>query len=160
MTGKSGEKAREAEAFFGGIPTGPDVKRLRDRWPELEVGDTITDAEVAEVLCVPVKSHRYKTVTTVWKKRWEEDGKVIGRKNGNSFVVLTDSEKFAVVQGKLRTVVRGIRRVRTIGGLIDQKNLTEGERVGLARDDKMAVAMLLTAQTRSTAELPSMYEEK
>lgn len=54
--------------FLGGIPTAPDVKKLRTAFPEIKEGDQITHEQVEAVLKLDAKSSRYRSITTSWRK--------------------------------------------------------------------------------------------
>jgi hypothetical protein len=71
----------ERLSFFGGVPTDPDIKRLRDHFPDsqMQEGAQFPYADVEEVLGVDRKSNRFRTVTTRWRKIVEdESGFIIG----------------------------------------------------------------------------------
>lgn len=54
--------------FLGGIPTGPDVKRLRESLPKLTDGLEITHDDVSAVLGLSPRTSRYRAVTGAWRK--------------------------------------------------------------------------------------------
>jgi len=114
-----------------GMPTAPDVKLIREHYPDnrLEEGTMIaTKEEIAKIIMVDVESHRFKTVTGAWRRSVErETGKVIKLVNGE-FNVLDDSGKLLEVGGGLRSAAKKIRRVKTVGSYIARRNLSDDER--------------------------------
>jgi hypothetical protein len=114
-----------------GMPTAPDVKLIREHYPDnrLEEGTMIaTKEEIAKIIMVDVESHRFKTVTGAWRRSVErETGKVIKLVNGE-FNVLDDSGKLVEVGGGLRSAAKKIRRVKTVGSYIARRNLSDDER--------------------------------
>lgn len=57
-----------SKAFFGGIPTDSDVKKLLEAFPDIKPGEMITYTQVAEVIRVKYGTSRFRTVTTAWRK--------------------------------------------------------------------------------------------
>lgn len=100
----------------GGVPTDPEVRRLKDRYADVARlrGTTIPHDDVEELIGVSRHSSRYKTVTDRWRRHVErETGVVIsgqGEAIGVGFRVLTHAEQvtFGVAQrvGAGRRIVR------------------------------------------------------
>lgn len=114
-----------------GMPTAPDVKRIREHYPDnkLEEGDQVATKEaIAQIITEDPESNRFRTVTSAWRKSVErETSKVIKLVNG-VFIVLDDSEKLGEVGNGLQSAARKIRRVKTVGSYISRRNLSEDER--------------------------------
>jgi hypothetical protein len=54
--------------YFGGLPTGPDVKLLLEHWPQIKEGQEISHEEVERVLKLKRDETRYRGVTMAWRK--------------------------------------------------------------------------------------------
>jgi len=145
---------------IGGMPTAPDVKLIRDYYPDsdLREGETeITHEKIAEIIGVSVDSNRFQTVQRAWRKAAERDsGKVIASENG-VFRVLDDSGKLTSVDREIRGAGRKIRRAKWRGSYINRKNLTEDERLKYDRTNqrmsKLAEADRLAAKHNSAPKL-------
>jgi len=150
------KKTTKQRLYFGGIPTEPDVKKIRERWPDdsLKVGQVITDEDMQNLILCDYGTSRFRTVTHAWRKALELAGILIGRERGVGFLVLNDSEKLDLQEGKVKTSVRAMKRSREIGTHVDRKKLTDEERTRQDFLDVKAANALLSLQTQSRAELP------
>ncbi len=149
----------DAKLHFGGIPVAPDVKRIRDEWPDetLTEGQIISDADMETVIGCRKSHDRYQTVTQKWRKTVEMScGAVIGREPGVGFKVLSDSEKLQLQEGKVKSSFRAMRRSRDVSIRIDRNNLSDDERKRQDFLDRKAAAGLLVLQTKSIAQLPQL----
>lgn len=121
----------EIRSIADGMPTAPDVKAIREQYPDsaLQEGSNIaTKEEIAKIIGEPVNSSRFRTVTNAWRKAVErETAKVIKLKSGK-FFVLDDSEKLDEVGGGLQSVAKKLRRVKTVGSYITKNRLSQEER--------------------------------
>lgn len=150
---------KDSELYFGGLPTEPDVKRIREIYPDsaLKVGDLIAYEDMAEALDEEKDSFRFKTITNRWRKLVEKDcGKVIGVEKGIGFKVLSDSQKLDLSGLKLRSATRMARRSYIVAGRVDRRNLSEDERKRLEHHSRCSAQVLAASQLKRTAELPSM----
>jgi hypothetical protein len=146
-----------------GMPTGPDVRRIREKFPDslLVEGETeIAYEEIAEVIYESIDSNRFRTVTMAWRRAVQKDsGKIIKCQNGN-FVVIDDSGKLGEVKSRVRSAGKNIRVAKNVGSLIDRKNLTKDETYYLEREEfrlsKMAEANRLASKT----EVPKLGQEE
>lgn len=108
-----------SKAFFGGLPTALDLRRLAEAFPQIEEGDEITHEEVAEVLEVDQTGNRYRTVTNAWRKQLLNEHNVeLGALPGIGFRSLTPSERVSGgvkgVQSGTRKQLRSVRRVALV----------------------------------------------
>lgn len=107
------------KVFFGGVPTGADVRKLIDAFGTPAPGDQIGHDEIAQVIGVDRKSARYRTVTLAWRKelltRHNTDLACV---SGEGYRALTDAERVAAgLKGTrygMRKIVRGIKRVDVV----------------------------------------------
>lgn len=149
----------ESELYFGGLPTEPDIKKIREFYPDqsLKVGDVIAYNDIAEILGVPYGSSRFKTVTDRWRKVFEKDsGKVLDCEKGVGFRVNHDSQNLDLSGKKLRTATRMARRSYIVAGRIDRKNLSDDERKRLDFQARCSAQVLAASQIKRTAEVPSL----
>ena len=54
--------------FLGGVPTAPDVKKLREAFPEITEGTDFTHEQIEQVIGLDAKSTRYRCDTLSWRK--------------------------------------------------------------------------------------------
>lgn len=147
--------------FFGGIPTGPDVNRLLAEYPiEKLTEGTLIDYEcVAKIISNPVRSTRWISVTTAWRKRIENDFNVILScdPNKKAFVVLTNGEKVELSRQKLRESAKKAKRSMIISARVDLPKLTAEERKAYDFNTAKAAAIMASAQLRNGKKaLPEM----
>ncbi len=152
--------SRVQKVYFGGIPTEPDVRRIRERFPDdqLVVGQVIPYSEVATIIQAPYRSARFVCVTQRWRILVEKDrGLVIGVEKSEGFKVLDDHQKLDLSGDKLRTAVKQARRSFTLVGMVDRRNLSDEERSRMEHYNNRSAAMISVAQRRSAGTtLPSL----
>lgn len=149
----------EEQLYFGGLPTEPDIKRIRDAFPDdaLQTGDIIPYSEVGDVIGYPYGSVRFRTVTNRWRKMVERDcGKVVHIEKNLGFRINTPSQNLELSGCKLKSAVRMARRSFIVTGRIDRSALTEDELKRLDHQAKRSATMLASGQIKRTAELPCM----
>lgn len=149
----------ETNIFSGGVPTAPDVKRLRDNFPDntLQVGQQVKYGEVEKILGCSKHSYRFKTVTFRWRRLVEKESNVIiGTDTGKGFVILDDHQKLSLSGSKLRTAARFAKRSYIVAGHINRRNLTDDEASRLDHQGKVAGAVLAAAAIKRNAELPTI----
>lgn len=148
------------ELFFGGLPTEPDVKKLREMFPESEMkpGKTITYEDVSVIINAPYGSSRFMGVTTQWRKIVEKETNIIiGTKPGEAFVVLSESEKVGLSGDQLRKAGRRARRAWVVSQRIERASLTEEERRRLDHHQGVASNVIASAQLRNgRKQLPAV----
>lgn len=149
----------QGKVFRGGVPTAPDVRKLREMFPDkdLNVGDVLAYDDIAEVVGCAYGTSRFKSITDRWRKLVEnESGKIIGVSKGVGFAVLSDSQKLEVSHQKLRTAVRSAGRSLTVAMHIDRSNLTDDERLRLDHQNRINASLLAAAQISPNTELPKL----
>jgi hypothetical protein len=149
-----------SKAYFGGVPTRPDVKKIRERYPssELEPGQIIRYGELEEVLIgVKYGSNRFLAVTNRWRRGVEEEsGKIIGTEMGVGFRVLTEAEKVELRFSKTRSSIRLSRRSNTISSRIDTKKLSAEERAKNDHLDMINAKIIASGLIKPQAQLPEI----
>ena len=161
MTATKQEDSKQG-LYFGGVPTEPEVRRLRDEYPDasLTPGSTIDYAEVAELIHSPARSHRFNTVCHRWRRQVEQEtGTIIGADKGK-FIVLDDPDKADLAGAKLRHAVRSARRSATVACRVDRKRLDEPGRDRLDHVTMIAARLQETARLASRTQLPRLTEQQ
>jgi len=146
--------------FFGGVPTEPDIRALRDAYPESEMtaGTVIPYEAVEEIIGVGRDENRWKSVTNRWRKVVErETGRVvIGVEAGVGFRVLDAVQKIDLGHSKLATAGRHARRAYVLTARVETAGLSDEEKARLMNLQKRSGAFIAAAQIKSTAELPTL----
>lgn len=106
-----------SKAYFGGLPTQPDVNRLNEAFA-LKVGDEIRHEQIEAVLGVSRNSNRYRTVTNAWRNNRRMYGLELGSVTGVGFRVLDPAERidrgYADVRSGVRKQLRAIDRTSAV----------------------------------------------
>jgi hypothetical protein len=148
-----------ARTIGDGLSTAPDVKKIRETFPDSKLieGETKIEKEsIAKILYLDIESCRYKTVTRAWRNAVQrESGKLIRLVDG-FFCVLDDSGKLEVVKSDLAGAGRKIRKARTNGSLIERKNLSDEERCHFDRVNFRMSKMMEADRLASKAEIPQL----
>jgi len=145
--------------YFGGVPTDLDIKKIRSEFPDLALkdGQRISYEEIAGLIKEPVRSNRFRSVTTRWRKLIEEESNIIvGCVDGRAFVVLTDGQKLGLAGTKFRSAVKHTRRARKLLARTDRNKLSKEERERFDHQDRNTAAILLAAQQKSPKALPDL----
>ncbi|MGD9818458.1 MAG: hypothetical protein AB7V04_07130 [Desulfomonilaceae bacterium] len=148
-----------SRAFFGGLPTDMDIKRLRERWPDAEMkpGDKILYDAVAGVIGAKYRSSRFTSVTNQWRKVVERESNIIlGTEPATAFVVLNESEKLDMSGQKLRMAGRAARRSWVVGSRIDRKQLSCEEARRLDHNVSVTAKIISSTQIRKPQIIPEM----
>jgi hypothetical protein len=105
-----------------GVPTEIDVKRLREAYPQLAVGQLIPYEDVARVIGAPYKTGRFRVVTEAWRK-WlrRSENCAVKCVAGRGFMRMAELERSEVDrvgwrkdQGRAARKVRDLARVDTL----------------------------------------------
>lgn len=104
-----------SKLFLGGMPTGPDLRKLADAIGVPVVGQNISHQEVEDCLGHKRDSNRYRTVTTHWRRDLLRDHDVdLEAVPGVGFRVMSAAERVSTgkkgVQQGTRKVLRSITR--------------------------------------------------
>ncbi len=145
--------------FSAGIPTGTDVRKIRDIYPDsdLEVGQKIDYQDVADIIGVDVSSSRFKTVTSAWRRAVErESGLFIGTDPGKAFCVMTESDKLQLAGSKYRQSLRSSRRACVVTSVIDRKQLTDDEARTLTFVSERSAKILNLSRLKREQILPEI----
>jgi hypothetical protein len=145
--------------FIGGIPTGPDVRKIRQKYPDntLSVGTTIEYKKISALIGHEPGSYRFKTVTSAWRKVVEKESAIfIGTNPGVEFVVLNEREKLDLAGSKYRHSLRASRRANIVASHVNRKEISEEEATRLDFIDNRSAAILSMARLKKTPILPEV----
>lgn len=117
-----------SNVFFGGVPTGADVRKLLDAFPDIKPGDVIAYADVAKVIGADHGSNRFKSVTDAWRKTLlRTSNLVIEAVTGRGFRRLPEQERSERDrEGWRKDQSRAARKVRDLART-DTRDFTESE---------------------------------
>ena len=144
-----------AKVFLGGLPTGPDVKRLIEQLGEINPGRVITYDETCVVVGVKRDSHRLRSLVTAWRRRlYREMNYVFEAVPGQGLRRVTEEERSKGNALHFRRRVRGIRRDTADQALVDTSALSPKEL--RAHDHRRRVQEAATdALSRAVKEIAS-----
>lgn len=117
------------KAYFGGMPTDLDVRKLIEAFPALIEGARITHEEIEAVISVGRHSNRYRAITIAWRSKLLRDSNLeIGAVSGVGFEVRTSegrmSSSIKGFQSGTKKQLRSVKRallVKTEDPLLRQK---------------------------------------
>lgn len=140
--------------YLGGLPTGPDVRKLEAKFPDLEAlrGKIITHEEVEQLLGEPRTSNRYKTVTGAWRRKVEKSTGIVidgrGEAQGVGFRVLLHGDQVEFGVNQRRAGARRIRRAyQAVASTNEEKLTAEQKRL---RDHEIFAAAKINAVMMAT----------
>lgn len=151
----------QATVFSGGVPTGPDVKLIREVFPDdcLTENKEIPYSEIELAISILRGSSRFRTVTDAWRRAVERDtGIVIDVIPGSGFIVLSDRGKLDLSGRKLREAGRKVRRSVKIMALTDPLALTAEERKRLQHQSNICNQMRAIQQLRKPSGRKQLTE--
>lgn len=102
----------EDSLFFGGMPTGPDVKKLNDRWPEPKQGDRFSYSEIERTIGISRNEGRFHSITNAWRADLQSKGFVSGCERGKAFFIQTDKQVIKETFSDFVSVQKKFRRRR------------------------------------------------
>lgn len=140
-----------------GMPTKPDVDTLLKYWSELKVGDIITYVEIAVLIGVDWRTHRFKSVTSVWRNRLEEKGIILECKAGEAFYVASADQVTANTYDVIAQAGRKYRRHRKKLAAVTTE--TERQREVVAHQGRLMKMMEEDARKKRMNILPNTVSE-
>lgn len=162
MGSMTNKKPFEAEHYFGGLPTGPEVRKLQERFPNMEslIGTTIPHEDIEETIGVKRNESRYRTITNAWRKRVAKDtnGRVQMRGDLREYVgvglrVLSDGEMVEYHTDLKQSMVRKGRKAYVVLANTEESNLTD-EQKRIRSHGLHAMKMIQTAMIESRKFIP------
>lgn len=151
--------AEKVKLFFGGLPTGPDVQRIRNVYPEnsLAPQQEISYAHIGEIIGSKYGTSRFISVTTSWRKFVEKEVNVIfGTDPGVAFVVLNEPEKVKLSERKLHSAAKFARRAYIISAMVNTKLLSDHEKARKTHAELVSANIISSAQIKSKTMLPTL----
>lgn len=144
--------------FKIGLPTGIDVKRLRERYPDNQLlpGVAIQYADIYPIIGVKEDNGRFRSVTNAWRKAIMSESGIILRAQDKKFVVCDNVEKAQLAVDKSKMAARATRRSAIIGKLVDRKTLTEDQLRRFDFSQRFNASVMALQSVRSQAELPTL----
>ena len=102
------------QIYFGGIPTEPDIAKLREAYGTPPPG-LIPYQDIERIIGVKRNTCRFKTVVRAWRRLMFRECNVDMKADpGKGLIVLTEPERVGVCQGDMmqasRRVMKGYRR--------------------------------------------------
>jgi hypothetical protein len=150
--------------FGGGIPTEPDVRKLMDAFGVPIEGALFSHESISRIIECHPKSHRYRSVTTAWRKKLEhEHNVVLIAERGYGLKAATPDDRVEHGHGKLRSGQRITRRAYRVIGTTDLSRATPANRKQAERDLSVAKAIMTAARIESRKfrpELPAPDSEE
>ena len=153
----------EKNLHIGGIPTGPDVKNIRDKFPDskLKAGNKIGYAQIEAIIKTQRDEPRFRTVTNAWRRAVRRDAnKIIGVIAGSGFVVLDENEKSNLVGRKIRRSVKQLRSGYKVMQTIDVAQLGEDEKKSYDFNAMRMGKMIAMARLKPQSVLPTMENKE
>lgn len=135
-----------SKLFFGGIPTAPDVKKLREAFPRIEDGTDFTHEQIQAVIGLHPKSARYRGVTLAWRKEMLKDHNIeIAAVAAVGFRALTGPER---IESNIKGFKHGARKQ---GKHLRRVGMVPSETLAPSYRDKQTHFMRLGAAVLSQA---------
>ena len=147
---KQQEKAKQ---FFGGIPYGPQVNRLKDKFPKPEEEIVYTHGELEEIIREPIGTQRYYGVINSWRNYLLHDlGIDSAWCPGEGLKILNPEDRLKVGEDQFRQGLRKTRRAFKRTAIIPRERLDD---IGRQRfDHQMKImAKLSTAAVEAKRDL-------
>jgi hypothetical protein len=121
-------KAHEASIFRGGMPYGPDVKRLDEAYPiaSLTEGLLIEHEKLSKIVKAQKGTGRYYGVIDSWRKRLREENDIVLLwRFGVGIYVAYPHERLNYSETKIRRGMRGTKRGIRFLGSVERERLDE-----------------------------------
>ena len=115
--------------YFNGLPTGPVVKKLEEKYPNIEDlrGTTLPHEELEAVIGEKRTASRYRTVLSAWRKKLlNESGIVLtGRgAGGEGYRVLSDDDQVSFSVSEQKSGGRKLRKAHVAVVNVDVEKLS------------------------------------
>lgn len=146
---------------FTGVPTAPDVRRLRDKFGVPDEGKLITYESLEETLGYKRDSVRFRTVVYAWRRALEsEHSALMEAVPSKGLVRMTPDERVEHSDGKKKSGLRAIGRAVRIVAFTDRARLTPENQHLADHLTKCGAAIKLAIATASKPEkLPELAKK-
>lgn len=125
------ENSKKNLYFQGGVPTAPDVKLIRTKYPDKEMvkNKVIPYQDIEKLIKQDRKTSRFQSVTTSWRKTIQKELGIVIEPDGNgNFIVLNDSDLVGSVIKKQNSLFRQTRKNYKRSALVDRLMISEQEK--------------------------------
>jgi hypothetical protein len=117
------------KAYFGGMPTLPDITRIQKEYPSLSVGDFISYETLEKILQNEKNTLRFKTVVHSWRKKMMRENKIVLVPDpGIGLRVASPTERLDLSGRKIESGFRSIKMAARIAAETERDKLTEEQR--------------------------------
>lgn len=139
---------KTTDLFFAGIPTRPDVDKLREAFGVPSVGVFISYAQIAAIINTSRESSRYKTVTTAWRRALLREHNILFEAvAGDGFRVMSSADKVHFGSKKIKSGVKQIKYAGNIVAHVPLNELSPDDQRVATKVKEIAVAINLAAVT-------------
>lgn len=136
---------KQAKPFFGGIPTGPDVKKLMDAYGVPAPG-LVSHEALEGILTLDRDASRYRTIVHAWRSRLLRENNVASiAVPGEGIRFLTEPERVEQGRRLLGLSARQVGRVHRWSVMVDVTKLDEVTRRRHDHTLRATAAMAMTA---------------
>ena len=151
----------ETTIWGAGIPTEPDVAKLRDEIGVPAEGASIAWDRIEGILKMPRSSHRFRTVVFRWRTQLEKAHNVLLKAiPGEGLQAMKPDEVAHFLGDRLASHNRGIGRVHRRSERVDRSRVTpEGSRI-LDHVSRASAAMRLANATTAKSLPPITTNNK
>ena len=155
--------ARQNNLYFGGVPFDPDIRKIREAYPDssLEEGQVIPYEQIEAVLQVKKGTSRFLGVTNSWRKRVnnENNGLRIETEPGEGFKVLNEEEKAEYSWKRFREGMKKFRNAFVRSAEVDRSKVSEDTAATLNSIQEKTGSMIATNQIGPKSKKPNMLED-
>lgn len=146
----------ESTLYLGGVPTKPDVDKLREKFGVPKEGQVVEFSEIEETIGVHRRSPRFNTVVQSWRKALDREHNVVfGPERGVGLVCLPPDDRIELAVHKRKVGVRMIGRAGRFASFTDKARLTpENKRAADHMERSVAAIKLALATSAKRIELP------
>ena len=139
-----------------GVPTEPDVKRLRDRFGVPEEGTMVPYSEASELLGIDRHADRFVTVTTAWRKALYREHNVVMESVANKgWRCLPPNDRVRFSWQRYKGGLRRVWRASEVAEKTDRSKLGKDEVTACDHLRKCAAAIRTAiATTGKPLQLP------
>ena len=151
-----------SKLFLGGVPTKPDVDKLREAFGVPKEGALISWDDIEKASGLKRRTHRFNTVVASWRRGLDREHNVVmGAEAGKGLICLPPNERVQTSAGKVRSGLRMVGRGARISMATDRSRLSEEGKATADHINRMAASIRLAMATEAKAkELPSLEGKK
>lgn len=139
--------------IVSGMPTKPDVDRLRAKFGTPAEGTLLPYSEIEEVIGLGRYTSRGAAVVTAWRKSlMKEHNIALGAEPGNGYVVLTPTERVEAASHGIWVGGRKIKRSVHLSETSDRERMTPEAKKASEHIGRLGAALIL-AQATATKQI-------